>query len=68
MLKITKCTDPLKWYSRFIGSYVPYITLESGRLPEYRSREPAGHINFVAVDDAEIVILNKEEKVIYYAE
>lgn len=66
MLKITKCTDPLKWYSRFIGNYVPYLGLEEANTPEFRSREPAGYINFVHVDDAEIVTL-EEERIEYYA-
>ena len=54
VLKITKCSDHLKWYCRFIGSYVPFLDQEE---KEFRSLEPAGYINFVDINDAEVVNL-----------
>jgi len=51
-LKIVRCQDPLKWYSRFVGKHVPLIAAEG---TEYRSREPAGYTNFVAYNDAVVV-------------
>lgn len=62
-LKILQCQDPLKWYSGFIGKYVPLIAAEG---TEYRSREPAGYTNFVAYNDALIVELETPESVHYY--
>lgn len=57
MLRITQCRDNLMWYAGRIGELVPYC----GRWPEaYKSREPAGYINRVEFDDAEIVTLNPD--------
>ena len=51
-LKIVKCNDPLKWYAKLIGEEVPLLAIEK---TEYKSREPAGYVNFVSKNDAEIV-------------
>ena len=51
-LLIVKCNDPMKWYSKLVGKYVPYIAAEG---TEYRSREQAGYTNFVSYSDAVIV-------------
>ena len=52
-LRIIKCNDPLMWYAGMVGQYVPY--LGEWRGEGYKSREPAGFINIVRFDDAEIV-------------
>lgn len=54
MLRITQCRDPLMWYAGLVGELVPYC----GRWPEaYKSREPAGYLNRVEFNDAELVEL-----------
>lgn len=51
-LLIKRCPDPQMWYAKLVGEKVPY----EGRWPEgYKSREPAGHINVVRFEDAELV-------------
>lgn len=55
-LLITKCTDQRKWYSHLTGKFVPLLEIEEN---EFKSREPAGYINFVSKDDAEIVTIDK---------
>ena len=42
----------MRWYSELVGERVPYLG-DVGT--EYKSREPAGYINFVQYDDADIV-------------
>lgn len=55
MLRITQCRDPQMWYASLVGELVPYC----GRWREaYKSLEPAGYINRVEFDDAEIVKLS----------
>jgi hypothetical protein len=52
VLRILKAKDPLMWYAGMEGKTVPYL----GKWPEaYKSREPAGYVNIVRFDDAEIV-------------
>lgn len=54
MLRIIKAKDHLMWYAGLIGSLVPYC----GKWPEaYKSREPAGCLNRVEFEDAEVVDL-----------
>jgi len=54
MLRIVKSKDHLMWYAGLVGSLVPYC----GKWPEaYKSLEPAGYLNRVEFDDAEIVDL-----------
>ena len=52
VLKIIKCTDPLRWYSDKVGEIVPFLK-DTG--DEYESREPLGYINYVQYEDAEII-------------
>jgi hypothetical protein len=61
VLLITQCSDPLKWYSIFIGKYVPLIAAEG---TEYRSQEPAGYTNFVSYLDA--VVVDLTDNIQYY--
>lgn len=54
MLHITGCTDTHRWYATMVGKLVPYLgTMHNPS--EYRSREPDGYINFVQIEDAQIV-------------
>jgi len=52
-LLIKKCSHPLRWYSNLIGEKV--INLGYVGNNEYRSREPAGYINFVLKEDCEVI-------------
>jgi hypothetical protein len=51
-LLIKQCPDPMRWYAHLIGQTVPFLG-DVGN--EYKSREPAGYINFVQYPDAEVV-------------
>lgn len=51
-LKILKCSDSLMWYNNLVGQTVPYIREYSDC---YMSREPAGFLNIVKLEDAEII-------------
>ena len=42
----------MRWYRGLIGQTVPYLR-DVGN--EWKSREPAGYVNFVQYDDGEIV-------------
>ena len=54
MLRIVACKDPQMWYANQIGDLVPYC----GRWREaYKSLEPAGYLNRVEFEDAEVVEL-----------
>lgn len=56
-LRITRCSDSLMWYANLVGQTVPYL----GTWPEgYRSREPAGYINVVRFQDAEVIDVEAE--------
>lgn len=51
MLRITGCKDCGMWYAGMVGELVPLVAV----WPEaYASREPAGYVNRVEFDDAEI--------------
>ena len=54
-LLITQCPDPLMWYADKVGCRVPYLGEKYGT---YTSREDAGWINIVKMEDA--IIVNKE--------
>jgi hypothetical protein len=57
MLLITGCKDPMMWYADMVGGLVSYC----GQWREaYKSLEPAGYLNRVEFDDAEIVTLNTD--------
>lgn len=51
-LLITKCSDPLMWYADKVGQTVPYLGEGYGY---YSSREDAGWVNVVNMDDAVVV-------------
>lgn len=58
MLRITGCKDSSMWYAGMVGKLVPFVKV----WPEaYASREPAGYINRVEFDDAEIVEIQGTE-------
>lgn len=59
MLRIERCRDPLKWYAGMIGKFVPNLGYHHDSN-EWRSREPAGYINFIARDDAVPVVVTVE--------
>jgi hypothetical protein len=53
-IQIKKCSDSFRWYAPHVGKmsdYVPRYDTET----EYGSREPAGYINFVLKEDAELI-------------
>lgn len=57
MLRITQCLDQMMWYADLVGETVPYL----GAFTDcYKSREPAGYVNIVHFDDAEIVEVGDE--------
>ena len=58
LLLIKSCSDPLRWYRDKVGDTVVYLGTVDG---EFKSREDAGHINFVLQQDAEIIKI-KDEK------
>jgi len=51
-LKITGAKDGMMWYANKIGETVPYL---GKSFHEYRSREDSGYINFVRIEDCEVV-------------
>ena len=51
-LKIVKCSDPLMWYQNKVGETVQLVREYEDC---YMSREPAGYLNVVRLEDAEIV-------------
>lgn len=63
VLRITQCPDPNMWYAKYVGCYVPWLgTWTDG----YKSREPAGFVNIVKIDDAVRVTLTPGERAYYY--
>lgn len=56
VLIIKQCPDGMRWYFNMIGETVAYLG-DVG--DEYKSREPAGHINFVQYADADILETQK---------
>lgn len=59
MLRITQCLDQMMWYADLVGETVPYL----GAFTDcYKSREPAGYVNIVHFDDAEIVEVGDEAR------
>jgi hypothetical protein len=51
-LKIIQCSDPLMWYQNKVGETVQLVREYEDC---YMSREPAGYLNVVRLEDAEIV-------------
>jgi hypothetical protein len=57
-IRVDKCTDPLKWYAKYVGCYVPLVETTihpRQRMPEYVSNEESGCVNFVSIEDATII-------------
>jgi len=51
-LKIIKCSDPLMWYQSKVGETVQLVREYADC---YMSREPAGYLNVVRLQDAEVI-------------
>lgn len=53
LLRIKQCSDPLMWYADKVGQSFPYL----GTYPEgdHKTREPAGYVNIVRPEDADII-------------
>lgn len=51
-LLIKKCSDPQLWYAELVGQKVELLREDS---EGYWSREPAGYLNVVRREDAEVV-------------
>jgi hypothetical protein len=56
-LKIIKCSDSLMWYREKVGQIVPLVRVHGDC---YMSREPAGYLNIVSLNDAEIVEVHED--------
>jgi hypothetical protein len=56
LLQIKECEDPHMWYADKVGEFVPYVRTHNDC---YMSREPAGYLNIVKLQEAEIVELEK---------
>ena len=56
-IKIIKCSDPLMWYREKVGDTVQLVREYEDC---YMSREPAGYLNIVKLEDAEIVEISVE--------
>lgn len=57
-IRIDKCRDPLMWYAKYVGCYVPFVesTIHPGdSRPVWTSREKLGCVNIVCIDDSTIV-------------
>lgn len=52
MLRINRCSAPHLWYVGKVGQLVPFV--QAG-IAEWWSREDAGHLNIVRLDDADLV-------------
>lgn len=51
-LLIKKCSDPQLWYAELVGQKVELLREDS---EGYWSREPAGYLNVVRREDAEVI-------------
>ena len=54
-LRITSCSDPHMWYAGLVGQVVALVREEADC---YWSREPAGFVNIVRKQDADLVEVN----------
>lgn len=52
MLRINRCSDPHLWYAGKLGQVVQFVRAGTA---EWWSREDAGHLNIVRLDDADLV-------------
>lgn len=53
-LRLLNCSDPMMWYRDKVGDVVAFVREYDDC---YMSREPAGYLNIVKKQDAEIVDL-----------
>lgn len=51
-LLITGCGDSMRWYADLVGQCVPLLA-DVGT--EFKSREPAGYVNYVQYGDAVVI-------------
>lgn len=51
-LRIVSCSDPSMWYAELVGETAPLLYTERDC---YISREPAGYVNIVHLEDGEVV-------------
>jgi hypothetical protein len=56
-LKIIKCSDPLMWYRGKVGETVLLVREYEDC---YMSREPAGYLNIVKLEDAQVVEISDD--------
>lgn len=54
-LKIKDCSDSMMWYRDMIGKTVELAKHPDADQDVYWSREPAGYLNIVKKQDAEII-------------
>lgn len=54
-LKIIKCSDSMMWYRDKIGEVVTLAKHEHSDSDVYWSREPAGYLNIVKKQDAQVI-------------
>lgn len=59
-LKIIKCSDTMMWYRDKVGQTVVLARRANADPEVYWSREPAGYLNIVAKQDAEIIEVEDE--------
>ena len=59
-LKIIKCSDSMMWYRDMVGQTVALARAEDRDPDVYWSREPAGYLNMVYKQDAEVIEVKDE--------
>ena len=62
VLLIKSCNANVKWYSNLIGHIVPFL-LEGST--EYRTLQPEGYINYVSIEDADIISIDNTKINLY---
>lgn len=48
---ITGCSDQSLWYSAHVGDIFPSLENDENERMEYKTRTPAGYLNFVKARD-----------------
>ena len=56
---IHSCSDPHKWYNKFIGHYVRLLDEERDHY-EFKCLQPDGYINYVDKNDGFMVSLHTD--------
>lgn len=54
-LRIIKCSDSMMWYRDMVGDVVTLAKPEYADSDVYWSREPAGYLNIVKKQDAQVI-------------